>query len=419
MKHYTKPPSKYGSKKNKSRNRQLSLMKVPICDHREGRVGDDVTLYYPGFKQFVDDCHNIELSKKDFDFAQTVCAEMSKYFPDEKERENAFANTIKKCFELGNDDVVQSEPGQSVADIVIGPNSCVIIEVKNESGQGGGSDSHSQVIAYYVQSLEEKKPAQCPAPAYLIELVGPQLTISGAVYGRYVFVDKLIDPVWLVPQHNKERIFKIAQIFKALKDAIRAIRRYYKVLPQIHMPRYPTVTLQIMDDEKAEIDITYTERIQANMFEGTATGLGNLIIHFVENYNRDVHNLMHENGLAPEISKYAKAKESYMAIIMKRIDDARSTSFADYLNTGPDRRQKEAIFEECKDALATMHQKRLCHGNFTHESILIRQQQQEKKIFVVNFQFSEKFGEKKHRMVITQEGDDASLQQIKELLEIQ
>ena len=414
MKHYTYPPSDYGSKKeNELRNLQLSFRKVPICDHREGRVGDDVTLYYQGFQRFVDDCHNIKLSTENLDFAKKVCGEMSNYFPDEKKRKNAFADAIKKYFEVD----VQLEVEESTADIAIGPNFCVIIEVKNESGQEE-SDSHSQVIGYYVQKLEKRKPAQCPAPAYLIELVGPQLTISGAVFGTYVFVDKLIDPVELVPQHNKEAIFKIARIFKALKDAIRAIRSYDTVLPQIHKPRYPTVTLQIMDDEKAEIDITYTKRIQANMFEGTAPRLGNLIIHFVENYNRNVHDLMHKNGLAPEILKYAIAKDTrYMAIIMERTCEV--TSFADYLKTYPDETQKEAIFKECEKALATMHREGLCHGNFTHESILIQQQQQDKKIFVVNFQFSGKFREERHGMVITPEGDDASLQQIKELLEIQ
>ena len=89
-------------------------MKVPICDHREGRVGDDVTLYYPGFQRFIDKCHNIELSKEDLNFAQTVCAEMSQYFEFEKDRENAFADAITKYFKLGKDDVAQSKPNNPV-----------------------------------------------------------------------------------------------------------------------------------------------------------------------------------------------------------------------------------------------------------------------------------------------------------------
>ena len=426
MKYFTQSPTTNENKKletRKYRREKLNLL-TPIYDHREGRVGDNVTLYYPGFQRFIDNTDKVMPSKKDCNFAQEMCLEMAKYCESEKGKETTFQRLTENYFDVH---MVPSPAVKSTCDLTINPCKCVQVEIKKEI-YGISVDSYTQIIGYYVHSLRgqgetnevnKKDVEQCPAPGFLLELVGPHLFISGAVYGEYVFVDRLVDPVWLVPQNQKAMI-RIARIFKALKDAIRAISSYYTVLPQIHMPRYPTVTLHKVDDEKAEISITYTKRIQANMFEGRAPGLGYLIIHFVENYNRDIHNLMHKNDLAPEILKYAKAKETrYMAIIMKRIDDARYTSFADYLKTGPDRSQKEAIFEECKKALTTMHREELCHGNFTHESILIQQQEQDKKIFVINFQFSGKFREERHGMIIIPEGDLASLQQIEKLLEIQ
>ena len=320
MKHYTSLPSDYG-KEYKWRNLQLSFRKVPICDHRDGRVGDDVTLYYPGFQRFIDNCHNIELSKEDLDFAQTVCAEMSQYFKLEKDRENAFADAIKEYFKLGNDDVAQSEKSKSVADIVIGPKSCVIIEVKNESGQGG-SNSHSQVIAYYVQSLEEKNPGQCPAPAYLIELVGPQLTISGAVYGRYVFVDKLIDPVWLVPQHNDEAIIRIARIFRALKEPIGEIRQYYPNPNPVRQPRFPI----FQSFYKGNIE--YKEAIKRHTFKGTLTYYNNetsepVFVTYVKRYSLKTHKLMNSCGYAPKLIHYEEkvGGTQYTAIVMEYIPD--------------------------------------------------------------------------------------------------
>ena len=426
MKHYTKNPSEHKSPEEfRNRRRQLAF-RQPICDHHNGANGDDVTLYYPGFQRFIDQCDTVTLDRVDYTFTNEICTQMSNYYyKDTQQAETKRKDNFKAKINdyLNGTGKLESGDYPTKFDAYIDPSTCVIVEVKKESNSAG-AESYSQAVAYYVQtlSLHEwrgcKPIEQCPAPGYLIELVGPHLFISGAVYGKYVFVDRLVDPVWLVPQNQKAMI-RIARIFKALKDAIRIISRYYIVPPQIHKPRYPTVTLHEVYNEKAEITITYTKRIQANMFEGTAPDLGNLIIHFVENYNRDVHNLMHKNDLAPEILKYAKAKETrYMAIIMKRIDGARYTSFADYLKTGPDRSQKEAIFKECEKALATMHREGLCHGNFTHESILIQQQKQG-KIFVVNFQFSGKFREERHGMIITPEGDDASLQQIKELLEIQ
>ena len=444
MKQHTETPSAYAKQpKLKLKSRQLDFKGIPICDHREGRVGDDVTLYYPGFQRFIDQCNDTTLipTREERTLIQHMCTYMSKYMPKEGIRQAIFIkltnqfleDPIVTCddevkqyydnpdFPLDQNGIMKKGGGYSL-DGYIDPCICVILEAKKESG-----DSYAQAIAYYIKTLKDKPVSRCPAPAFLLELVGPHLFISGAVYGKYVFVDRLVDPVWLVPQNQKAMI-RIAQIFKALKDAIRAISNYYTVLPlpqyqpdQPHQNqiRHPTVTLHKINEE---ISITYTEIIQANMFEveniRDEDPENHVIVHFVENYNRDVHDLMCRNHFAPKIINCARAKETrYEAIIMESTYEV--TSFADYLKTNPTKIQKKMIFKECEKALATMHREGLCHRNFTHESILIQQQQQDKKIFVVNFQFSGKFREKRHGMIITPEGDDASLKQIKKLLEIQ
>ena len=391
MKHYTKPPSDYG-KKNKWRNFQLSFMKVPICDHREGRVGDDVTLYFPEFQRFIDDCNDIELSKEDLNFAQMVCAEMSKYFTDEKERENAFAKAIKKCFEV---DVVQSQPGpESVPDIVIGPNSCVIIEVKNEIG---GSNSHSQVIGYYVQTLEKREPKKCPAPAYLIELVGPQLTISGAVFGRYVFVDKLIDPVWLVPQ-REEAMIRIARIFKALKEAIRKIRQYYTKETRVTWPRFPIF------QSFYNGNIQYEKAIKRHTFKGTLTYYNNgtsknVVVTFVKRYSHETHKFMDSRKYAPQLIHYEErvGGTQYTAIVMEYIPDAMPLDeFLKYaandfysFNT-----IKELVRTHCTKALKVLHDNGFCHGKISSKSILGKAPiNGDIQIFIVNYEWAGKQGE--------------------------
>ena len=40
----------------------------------------------------------------------------------------------------------------------------------------------------------------CPGPTFLLQLVGPHMFISGAVFGEYVCVDRLTSPIWLVVQ---------------------------------------------------------------------------------------------------------------------------------------------------------------------------------------------------------------------------
>ena len=390
MKYYTCRPSDYG-KEYKWRNLQLTFRKVPICDHRDGRVGDDVTLYYPQFQQFVDDCLNIELSKEDLDFAQTVCAEMSQYFGDEKKRENAFADAIKEFFKV---DVV--------ADIVIGPKSCVIMEVKNESGQGGGSDSHSQAIGYYVQSLEEKKQDKCPAPAYLIELVGPQLTISGAVYGRYVFVDRLVDPVWLVPHQREEAMIRIARIFKALKEAIRKIRQYYTKETRVTWPRFPIF------QSFYKGNIQYEKAIKRHTFKGTLTynnGTSEpVFVTFVKRYSLKTHELMAFHGYAPKLIHYEERVEGtqYTVIVMEYIPDAMpldeflkyaAANYPQYINN-----IKKGAQECCTKALKVMHESKdkYCHGKISSKSIIGKIQDNNVHIFIVNFKWAGRQGEARY-----------------------
>ena len=436
MKCYTSPPSDYGSKDNEWRNFQLSFMKVPICDHREGRVGDDVTLYYPGFQRFIDNCHNIELSKGDLDFAQTVCAEMSQYFKIEKDRENAFADAIKEYFKLGNDDVAQSKQGPiSVPDIAIGPNSCVIIEVKNESGLGGESNSHSQAIAYYVQLLEERNPGKCPAPAYLIELVGPQLIISGAVYGRYVFVDRLVDPVWLVPQ-REEAMIRIARIFKALKEAIGEIKFYHALKIYESQKSFPIFQLFYKGN------IQYEKAIKCHTFKGTLTynnGTSEpVFVTFVKRYSLKTHELMAFHGDAPKLIHYEERVEGtqYTVIVMEYIPDAMpldeflkyaAANYPRYINN-----IKKGAQECCTKALKVMHESKdkYCHGKISSKSIIGKIQDNNVHIFIVNFKWAGRQGEATYPLsadipegvqpgdLITREQDEEQLKKLFQELNI-
>ena len=402
MKYHTEPPSTYGKKKeNELRNFKLGFMKVPICDHREGRVGDDVTLYYQGFQRFVNDCNSDKFKPflEDFYFAQNMCALMSNYYSEEKERENAFAKTIAQflCPYDQNLKVIQQK---QKADIVIGSNSCVIIEVKNESGQGGGSDSHSQVIGYYVQTFEDRKPDKCPAPAYLIELVGPQLTISGAVYGRHVFVDKLIDPVWLVPQHNEEAIIKIAQIFRALKKTIGEIQGYYEGKLAVTQPRFPAY------QSFNQCLIHYDKAIKSHTYEGTLMQYGNMeqvhvIIKFVKRYSCEAHEFMHEKGYAPKLIFHAEGVNGtrYKAIVTKKIFN---------LKHG-DEVSKEVIRDKFNTAVATLYSGGYCYSNLLAKQH-IGYDTSTGRIYILNYKWAMKQGDTKYPF-----SDCPTQQELKEL----
>ena len=228
MKKIMPAPSDYGKNPQPTKT-NLRSKGLQICDHRDdGDYDNDVTQvtqHYQGFQTFIEQCNNTTLNNTDTNddhIRNEMCREMSRYFPNEKERQGIFIQLMNDY--MSKDGCVMETGGSSTRyDGYINPCKCVILEVKKES-----SDSYAQVIAYYVHSLEEKSVDQCRAPAFLLELVGPHLFISGAVYDKYVCVDRLVDSVWLVPHQREEAMIRITQIFKALKDAIIAIKSYYE-----------------------------------------------------------------------------------------------------------------------------------------------------------------------------------------------
>ena len=359
------PPHDYGMNPQPTKD-MLRSKGLRICDHRDGDNGDDVTLYYPGFQRFIDQCNDTtyECRPEEYTFIEHMCTQMSRYMPkgdkevegkkSEMIRQIAFMKLINQYLKdnlklILDSDVIDEvaqkihtnqdiafEPDDAMrkngdkSDGYVDPCKCVILEVKNESGQGGESDSYAQAIAYYIKSLEEKPVGRCPAPAFLLELVGPNLFISGAVYGKYVFVDRLVDPVWLVPHQREEAMIRIARIFKALKDAVTDIREYYSrpyPIGQTSYNQYPTVTLHKVDDERAEIDIKYTKRIHTNMFEGTVEGSNEVedgttvIIYFVARSSRERRGMrsIQRHYLIKEMKDTVAVKETlHEAIINTR-----------------------------------------------------------------------------------------------------
>ena len=386
------------------RKKQLNFKGVPIYGPREGRVGDDVTLYYPKFQKFIEDCESVTLKRNDLTFVKKLCTKISESYEHEITRQNGFKELIESYFLTSH---VISQ-GKSIPDIYINPFSCIMIEVKNEVGEGGG-DSHSQLIAYYVHSLTTEelskapersttkelaetgglKPAdRSPAPAFLLELVGPHLFISGAVYGKYVFVDRLVDPVWLVPHQREEAMIKIARIFKALKKAIGEIKQYYQNVP-VRQPRFPIF------QSFYKGNIQYKEAIKCHTFKGTLTynnGTSEpVFVTFVKQYSCETHELMDSHKYAPQLIHYEErvGGTQYTAIVMKYIPNARPLDeFLDRYKNQNFNKIKKIAHKRCTEALKVMHDNGFCHGKISSKSILGKVQDGKIRIFIVNYEWA-------------------------------
>ena len=404
MKYFTQSPTTNENRKSetrKYRREKLNLL-TPIYDHREGRVGDDVTLYYPGFQRFIDDTDKVVPSKEDCNFAQEMCLEMTKYCEDEELKVETFQSLAEKYF---NVQMVPSAVGKSMADLTINPCECVQVEIKKEIYEIS-VDSYTQIIGYYAYSLKgeidevDKKDAdRCPAPGFLLELVGPHLFISGAVYGKYVFVDRLVDPVWLVPQ-KEEAMIRIARIFKALKEAIGEIQQYYENVP-VTQPRFPI--FQSFYKGK----IRYEKAIKRHTFKGTLTYNNgeredgeDVVVTFVKQYSREAHELMNFYGYAPQLIHYEErvGGTQYTAIVMKYIANARPLDkFLEYATKYKTFNEiKEYARDSCTKALKVMHDNRFCHGKISSKSILGKIKDDGVKIFIINYKWAGRQGEARY-----------------------
>ena len=409
-------PSKYG-KNPQPTKKELRKKGLQICDHRDGDNGDDVTLYYPGFQRFIDQCNNTtyECRPEEYTFIEHVCTQMSRYMPkgdnevegkkSETIRQIAFMKLINQYLKdnlIPDSDVIDEvaqkihtnqdiafEPDDAVrkdgdkSDGYVDPCKCVILEVKNESGQGGGSDSYAQAIAYYVKTLEDKPVGRCPAPAFLLELVGPHLFISGAVYGKYVFVDRLVDPVWLVPDQKEEAMIRIARIFKVLKEAIGRIQLYYALKNHVSQPRFPIF------QSFNEGNIQYEKAIKRHTFKGTLTYHDEtsepVFVTFVKRYSHETHELMVRHRHAPRLIHHERVRYTqYTAIVMEYIPDVMPLD--EFLLSEED--EEDRISTCCTEALKVMHDNGFCHGKISSKSILGKVQGDNVQIFIVNYKWA-------------------------------
>jgi hypothetical protein len=109
----------------------------------------------------------------------------------------------------------------------------VYIEAKNEMGVSG--DAYVQGTAYYAKDVVSDEychwTARSRCPALLLELVGPNMRISGLAlqFGK-VSVQPLTDYIALLPLPGDEHIGRIARMLAALRRTLPQLAMHYSLL---------------------------------------------------------------------------------------------------------------------------------------------------------------------------------------------
>ena len=332
----------------------------------------DITLFYD-FDTFVCECESLSLKKEDTKFATQFSIAMSSHFSAETERNEEIKETLGEYLKGEQLHSVDNTDGA----VVCKNYPCLILETKNEVGVGG-CDSYLELVDYYIKLLPKSIHPGCPAPCFLIEIIGVHMAIYGAVYTDTVCVDRLTPCLWLAFQpHNHLAMEKVAKTFKALKGALNRLESYYSSFSdadayqdevQTVYPVFKTFT----DEQNNTHEITYSSKLKDHVFRGktTDTNVTNVIVKFVEQYSKEAHGILERVDLAPKLLCCQKATSRFYMVVME--DLANAQQLGSYIQNNENLIEcKRFLLKQCEEALKELHTNRYCHGDFRGNNILV------------------------------------------------
>ena len=358
----------------------------PICYHRYHAFPvDDVSIYYKGFRDFVDNCQNIDITKGDCEMVLKFCYEMSKLFTSEQERVGAilsfFRAYISRYFKKG--------PTSNYPDADISLGSICLVEVKNEQGSGN-CDPLREIIRYYIYKIDQHD-MNTRRVCFLLDITGPNMTIYGAVHGQHVFIDRLVPTVWLVPQQNNiMAMIHMVKVLKAFRVAVLELyNRQFTFRFGIEQARYP----DLCEIEGKEIE--YTDRIKPHVFRGKLQGAA-VIIKFANRYGAAVHKCLANEEFAPPL-QYCEKFGRFTAVVMDEVGDP--VCVDKYVRDNPTK--KDSVKEQCEKILEILCKQKYVHGDLRNVNVLV---DQSGKVKVIDFDWAGDYGDVKYPMFLNHQG---------------
>lgn len=184
--------------------------------------------------QVEEDCAYGTPEAEDTEAAQDLIFIMSDSLVSKQDRMDAFWTWAQEKFDMH---LVQHMAEKMETDgsafinishgLVIGAN----VEVKQDIGTGGG-DPRLQNCGYatlhYCHAKQKTLRAMCRCPLLLMELAGPNLSLSGFAFGEHACSDQLSHTVSLLWQPNSELMIGAARVVYAIRRAWPALQVQYR-----------------------------------------------------------------------------------------------------------------------------------------------------------------------------------------------
>ena len=337
--------------------------------HRQHTLQDQrttpVALLDPILAQLAEDCEVAAPTEGDCNFTVRVASAMSENFTKEAERMDKFWELLE--YEYGVK-FQRIEFGDAKTDgSLTHPKGglMVNIEVKNEVGSGGGA-VHVQNAAYaakYAAGQAGVLRQFSTCPTLLIELAGPNMSLSGAVFSNVVVCDQLTPMVSLLWQPHSPLMLQSARCFAALRMALPRLLAYYdSVQSQVLRQQldFPYPTSFTASHGSGQVHFRYVQRLSCLCFKGVIQPHGqSVFIKFCRSYSTAAHQAMAAAGCAPALLGFEQLVQGWWLIVQEFVDAVPWDEVVD------------KPVEPLKAAVRALHAAGFVHGDLRGCNILV------------------------------------------------
>jgi hypothetical protein len=272
-------------------------------------------------------------------------------------------------------------------------------------------------------------------------MAGPNIIVSGAVFADNIIAQTLTDYISVIPRLNSNNRspfddagYRIAHLFRALKECTHNLHVYYSQLVQTMTPPLVPLPAGVFvgrprarvsagasrtltspsfigphfttyhDSEGEEVALTYRARLQPYLpmkavFVAEAksrSGTEKVVVKFAHTYNREAHKLLAnaEPSQAPKLRYCALEPSVGMWVVVMDYVESSELGVDDVL--------KETVhIESLRVALKKLHSQGLVFGDLRPLNVLIV----DDKVVLIDFDWCGKAGEARYPSDIILEGE--------------
>jgi hypothetical protein len=360
------------------------------------------------FLNFMNNVQTLQPANDDLQFALELINQQIFFFDQERLRADSLRNSLGRYF----DRTIQKYTFQTEKKVGRHPNCdgiiflneiipihdqklpTLILEVKNEIGQGG-TCPYIETAGYYslgLRSLPEHLLKFSCAPCIGLTIAGPHLQISFFAAGESgdptVVCGETVSPYLDL---KSSALHEVAKYLKALKTCLEDLESFY-IRQEYLSESLKFISKSIFPPDLVNISIKEKLFQSKLLFECTSNHSSPWILKLTEQYCIEAHQVLSHAGFAPVIhSHWTICGTPYTAIVMEYCAGQTLHEWLDTEYATPGNIQR--VVSKLHEVLNLLHSQEYVHGDFRPTNIMIQFSEEDVQIKVIDFDWSGKSGE--------------------------